>query len=169
MAKIHKSLIGQVTAGTPANVVTTDEATHTFRRWYPKGECSENSAAAFAKGIADLVAFATAVAKGEKVDITDDDGKTLKSLTPTDDTPKQTANKTEDKDKDGKVTGVTVDHGANMAKSLPVSYTDLMTALNVGMQNLIGRDARAAVVEEYRKGGGKRGRGPTEVNFDEAN
>ena len=164
MAKLHKSLVGQVSAATPNNVTTTDSNIHQFRRWYPKVNVTEDTPQAFAKGVQELVAFAVAVSKGEKVEIVDDDGKTVTTLTPTDDVPSKKADKVGEKD--GKAT---IDHGANMAKSLPISFTDLANALNVGIQNLIGRDARSAVVEEYRQGGGKRGRGAVEVDFDEAN
>jgi hypothetical protein len=168
MAKVNKATLGTVKCATPAAIKTADDATHEMVRVFPLPTMPEgkNDAKSFATAIQEYLALTQAIAAGEPVEIIGDDGKAIATVKPTDDIPTK-AVKDEQKDKDGKVVAVTIAHGQNMAKSLPADFATLMSALADGIRGIVGQDGRTAITQEFRVGGGQRGRRAAEVNVDE--
>jgi len=157
---------------TPAAVVTIDGAVHEMVRVHPLVAApAKNDAKSFAAAIDAYLQVVNAIQNGDKVDILDDDGNVAGTVAPTDDIPslsERTELKEDAKNPD-KVTSVTINHGQNMPLSLPgqattdvegraTGYAGLIAQLNEGIRKMVGDDGRNAIVQEFRVGGGKRGR-----------
>jgi hypothetical protein len=126
----------------------------------PEGKTDAKS---FAAAVQTYMDIAQAITKGDAVELIGEDGKVLAKLTPTDDIP-SLAEKTELKDKDGKVTQTTIAHGQNMPKTLPADYAALLGCLADGIKAYVGSNGRTDITQEFRVGGGQRGRRAAEVD-----
>jgi hypothetical protein len=170
--QINKAALGTVKCATPAGVTTVDGATHEMVRVFPLLTLPDgkNDLKSLGAALQSYIATVNAISNGDGVEITDDGGKVLGQMKPTDDIPSKNVkseNVTVDPKSGDKKTEVTVAHGQNMPRSLPVDVAAMVTAFNNGIRASVGSDGRTAIVQEFREGGGQRGRKAAEVNLDE--
>jgi len=164
--------LATVKCTTPAAVVTIDGAAHEMVRVHPLvATPAKNDQKSAIAAFEAYFAIVNAIQNGEKVDILDDDGNVAGTVTPTDDIPglsEKTELKEDPKNPD-KVTSVTINHGQNMPLTLPgqattdvegraTGWAGLIAQTNEGIRKMVGDDGRNAIVQEFRVGGGKRGR-----------
>jgi hypothetical protein len=164
MATLNKAAMGRVTAATAKSLDTIDGAVHSFIRAFPIPTIAKEDPKAFAAAVQAYLTIAIAIKNGEKVELTDDDGKVLNTITPTDSVP--TKSKKTAKNPDKKDDMDLIEHGMNMAKSLPTTYTELIDCIVAGLSAQIAQEARQVATQEFRDPAkvGKRGRKAAEVN-----